>query len=224
MSSDKRDTPDSQQIVRKTNAPPARLAPQVPAEQEERRPERPQLRSKNNAPVIVKVSAPLSVRLAQLLWILSFLAGAAAIVYLSIIREDQIPLIAEMAENVDSSRPEGTYERAADIVYWSAFAFMVMILLMQLTALVSFTNRKPNIRWWQFTEWLIQVPVYLLIIRMVALEEKGELLTQLLLLQLILVILALLAGVLPKALAWSYRRQDVRRVEDTEGLTNPEKP
>lgn len=190
--------------------------------QEAHKPERPSLRSANNAPVLVKVPAPIPVRIAQVLWVSSFIAGAVGIIYLSIIREDQLPLISEMVEAVDSSRAEETYERAASTIFWSAFAVMVGLLLAQITFLVSFMNRKPGTRWWQFGSWIVQVPAYLLIIRMVALGDKGELLDQTLTIQLGLIALGLGFSVLPRSMAWSYRRHDVRQVDDPEGLTEPE--
>ena len=65
------------------NAPSARHPRQGPdglngASQTDR-PERPSLRSTNLPPVLVKHPPPLSVRLSQLLWAFSFVAGAVGI-------------------------------------------------------------------------------------------------------------------------------------------------
>lgn len=186
--------------------PPEGSAPLPPP-----RPERPGLRSTNHAPVLVKRPPPVPVRLSQLLWALSFVAGAIAVVLLVVIREDQLPLIAEAVRSVDGSRSDETYTSAAEIVFWGAFALTVTLLLVQVTLLVSFMGRRPGIRWWQFTTLVLQVLVYLLVLELVARGEHGPGLSQLLVSQVGLVAGALLLSTLPAALRWTAQRHDIRR-------------
>jgi hypothetical protein len=153
----------------------------------------------------------MSVRLSQLLWVLSFVAGGFGVVYYSIIREDQLPLIADAIRGVDPSRSDETYASAADIVYWSVFATMVTLLLIQITLLVSFMSRRQGIRWWQLSTLIAQALLYTLALELVAGGEKGVLLRQLSAAQCGLVLLALLASTLPAAIAWTARQHDVRR-------------
>ena len=72
-------------------------------------PPRPTLKSPNAPPVVIKQPPPFSVRLTQLLWVLSFLAGLLAVGFLVAVREDQLPLISEAVREVDGSRADGTY-------------------------------------------------------------------------------------------------------------------
>lgn len=174
-------------------------------------PERPTLASSNQPPVLVKQTAPFPVRLCQLLWALSFAVGGAAIVYFFIIRQDQLPLIADTIRAVNAERVEETYTRAADIVFWSIFAAMVSLLLVQITLLVSFMNRRPGVRWWQLTTLMGQALIFALADRLVTSGDKGESLHQLLAAQCVLVLSALLVSNLPVAIAWTARRHDVRR-------------
>jgi len=74
--------------------------------------------------------------------------GACAIVYLVIIRASQLPDIAKLVESVDDTRAEQTYSTTADIIFWSFFGVIVAIALVQIALLVSFSNRRPKIRWW----------------------------------------------------------------------------
>jgi len=174
-------------------------------------PERPSLAGKDAAPVLVKAPPPIVVRLAQVLWITSLLAGAAAVVYLFVIRQAQLPAIAEIVRRVDGSRAEGTYTAAADIVFWSIFTPVVAVILLQVLFQVSFSNRRPNVRWWQFGSVLFQAGIVLIAGELVAFGDRGLPLERILMVQLALAALGLLVSVLPPALRWSARGHDVRR-------------
>lgn len=178
-------------------------------------PERPPVARPSTAPVIVKLTPPFSVRLSQLCWILSFAVGGFAVVYLFVIRQTQLPLMADVIGGVVEGRSDETYASAADIVFWSVFGILVAVLLTQITLLVSFMSRRPHIRWWQLGTLLVQVIVTLLASEVVAIGESGESLFPVLLVQCGLVTLALLFGVLPRAMAWSARRHDIRHGPQT---------
>lgn len=174
-------------------------------------PPRPSLGGKEGAPVLVKLPAPFVVRLSQVAWVLSLIAGAAAVVYLFVIRQAQLPDIADLVRAVDDSRADDTYTVAADIIYWSVFGVLIAIIALQITFQVSFANRRPNVRWWLFGTFVVQCGVYLLAREMVAIGERGVPLNRLLQAQLALAAIGLLLSVLPPALKWSARRLDVRR-------------
>lgn len=176
-------------------------------------PQRPPLSNKQSAPVLVKVPPPFVVRISQLLWVLSLLVGGIAVVYLFIIRTQQLPDIADVVRNVDESRVEATYTTVADIIYWSIFGALVGLLLVQITLLVSFSSRRPNVRWWQLGTVFAHAGVFLLARELVAIGERGTPLTRMLLLQLGLAALGLLFSALPAALHWTARRHDVRRAD-----------
>lgn len=181
-------------------------------------PERPPVARPSTAPVIVKLTPPFSVRLSQFLWILSFAVGAFAVVYMFVIRQTQLPLIADLVRGVSEGRPEETYEAAADIVFWSVFGVLVALLLTQVTLLVSFMSRRPHVRWWQFATLLLQGVVVLLASEVVAIGESGDALVPILAGQCGLVALALLVSALPRAIAWSSRRHDIRRGSESPAL------
>lgn len=198
------DTSDSS-TPRRAAAPPPLAAENPDA------PPRPPLTSRNAPPVLVKQPPPFSVRLCQLLWVLSFAAGGIAVVYLFVIRQDQLPQIADAFRGVDASRAEETYTKAADIIYWSAFAAMVVVLVVQITLLVSFMNRREGVRWWQLATLIVQGLLFALALEFVANGDKGVLLRQVLIVQTGLVLLALLVSNFPGAIAWTARKHDVRR-------------
>jgi hypothetical protein len=174
-------------------------------------PERPPTGSPNAAPILTKLPPPFTVRLSQFLWVLSLLTGGIAVVYLFVIREDQVPLITEVVKGVAEGRSEETYTAAADILYWSVFAVMVSLLLIQIVLLVSFTNRKPNVRWWQLATVLGQIGLFLLSSEFFATGEHGPVLRQVLFAQWALAALALLFSSFRGALQWTARKYDVRR-------------
>jgi hypothetical protein len=180
-------------------------------------PERPTLSSPNTAPVLTKVPPPFTVRLSQFLWVLSLLAGGIAIVYLFVIREDQLPLISDAVRAVADGRSDETYAAAADIIFWSVFGISVALTLIQVVLLVSFANRKPHVRWWQLGTVVAQIVVFLLSLEIVAVGQNGPLVRQVLLAQWGLALLALLFGAFRNALAWTARRYDVRRAGDGGG-------
>jgi len=174
-------------------------------------PPRPSLANPNAAPVLTKVPPPASVRLSQLCWVLSFFAGGTAIVYCFIIRQKQLPLIADFARSVSEGRADATYTTAADIIFWSMFGVMVGVLLVQITLLVAFTNRRPNTRWWQLATFAAQTLLFVIGLELVAGGEDGVFLRQLLLAQCALALLGLLFSTMPGALRWTARGHDVRR-------------
>ncbi|MBB1511195.1 hypothetical protein H5398_12935 [Tessaracoccus sp. MC1679] len=176
-----------------------------------KRPERPALDNPNAAPVIVKQPPPFSIRVTQLLWVLGLVAGSVAVVYYFVVREDQLPLIIEAVRGVDGSRQDSTYATAADIIYWSAFWGLVALLLIQITLLVSFMNRKDGARWWMFFTVLGQAALYLVANELVAEGEHGEILRQMFAVQGGLVLLAILVSTFPGALRWTARKHDVRK-------------
>ncbi len=174
-------------------------------------PERPPLANPNKPPVIVKIPAPFFVRLSQLCWMVSLALGAFIVVYFFVIRETLLPLIQDVLKRNVEGRDDTTYAAAADIVYWAVFGAMVAILLVQITLLVSFSSRRPNVRWWQFGTFVVQVLLYLLALELVAFGEHGPQLRQLFIGQCALVLLGLLCSITPKALRWTARQHDVRR-------------
>ncbi len=191
-------------------------APQAAAPRREA-PERPPLASPNKAPVLTKVPPPFTVRLSQFLWVLSLLAGAIAVVYVFVIREDQLPLISDAVRAVAEGRSDETYTTAADIIYWSIFGIAVGLTLIQVVLLVSFSNRKPNVRWWQLGTVIAQILLFLLSLEIVAVGENGPLIRQVLLAQWGLALLALLFGAFRNALQWTARKHDVRRAGGGDG-------
>lgn len=174
-------------------------------------PARPPLTNPNAAPVMVKATPPFSIRFSQFLWIASFALGGFTAVYLFVIRKDLLPLITESAKTVTAGRSEQTYETAADIVFWVVFGALIAVLLVQITLLVSFMGRRPHMRWWQLLTFAVLGLLVLLSPEWVALGAQGEPLQPLLAGQAALVLLALLSSILPKGIAWSARRVDVRR-------------
>jgi len=165
----------------------------------------------NVAPVLVNMTPPFSVRMSQFFWILSFAIGGFTAVYYFIIRQEQLPLIADVVRGVTEGRSDEAYDTAAEIVFWIVFGVIVGVLLIQITLLVSFMGRRPRIRWWQLATLGVQVVLLLLSTEWVAIGDRGQPLQLLLAGQAALVLLALLSSTFPKAIAWSARQHDVRR-------------
>jgi hypothetical protein len=157
------------------------------------------------------MTPPFSVRMSQLFWILSFAIGGFTAIYYFILRQELLPLISERVRQVAEGRSDETYDAAADITFWIVFGAMIAILLIQITLLVSFMSRRPKIRWWQLATFGLQLVLLMLSTEWVALGERRESILFLLAVQAGLVLLALLCAVMPKAIAWTARRHDIRR-------------
>lgn len=192
-------------VVKVTPARPPFAAPTRDA------PLRPALYNKEGMPVLVKMPPPASVRLAMVCWILSLIAGAAGAAYLFIIRIPQLPEIADVFRDVEPDRADETYELAADIVFWSVFGVLVAVLLIQITLLVAFSNRRPRMRWWIFGSTILLGIVFVLSREIIMVTERGVPLERILLIQLALLVLGILLSILPGALRWTARKHDVRR-------------
>lgn len=174
-------------------------------------PSRPTLNQKAAPPVLVKMPPPFLVRLAQMLWILSLMTGVVGIVYAFIIRLQQLKPIEKLIKGVVPGRAAETYTSAAELLFWCVFGGMLVIILLEIVHLVSFGNRKPNVRWWQFGALMLQGVVLLLAHEYIAMGDRGQPLQLLLLAQFALAVLGFLVSLLPPALHWSARRYDVRR-------------
>jgi len=179
-------------------------------------PERPPTSSPNAAPVLAKLPPPFTVRLSQFLWVLSLLTGAIAVVYLFVIRKDQIPLLTEVVKGVVEGRSDETYTTAADIVYWCFFGTLLTLLLVQVVLMVSFSNRKPRVRWWQLATVIGQIGLFALSAEFFAEGPQGPVLRQVLLAEWALALLALLFSSFRSALQWTARRHDIRRAGESE--------
>lgn len=175
------------------------------------RPLRPELDSANGAPVIVKQPPPFLVRVSQLLWVLSLISGAVVVVYYFVVRQTQLPLIIEAIRQVDGSRKDETYTRAADIIFWAVFWCLIALLFFQISLMVSFLNRKDGVRWWQFFTILGQLAIFALANEMVAKGDHGPMLRQMFMLQGGLALLALLISAFPGPLKWTARKHDIRQ-------------
>ncbi len=173
-------------------------------------PPRPPVVHPSTAPVIATMPPPFAVRCAQLLWVVGIALGGFIAVYLFVIRETQLPLIADVVRAVTEGRPEETYESAADIIFWIFFTAIVLVVLMQITLLVSFMGRRRRIRWWQLATFLIMVCLLLFSRELVAVGERGSVLFPLLAIWCGIVLLALICSVLPPAMTWSARQYDLR--------------
>jgi hypothetical protein len=167
--------------------------------------------------VLTKRPPPFSVRLSQFLWSLSLLTGGVAVVYLFVIREDQLPIIADVARAVQEGRSEETYTAAADIIFWIVFGTALALLLIQIVLLVSFTNRKPHVRWWQLATVVGQIVLFLLSAEIFTTGEHAPVLRQVLFAQWALALLALLFSTFHGALQWTARKYDVRRAGSDDG-------
>lgn len=174
-------------------------------------PERPALTSSNLPPVVERKPPPITVRLCQLAWIFSIVIGAFAIVYAFIIRESQLPLLNDTIRKINDARADETYDLIADILFWALFGALVVVVMMNIIFLMSFMNRRPSIRWWQFTSILLLSFVVAMAFELLGKGERGLLLRQVLLVMLGLAVLALLLSLLPPVLRWSRARIDVRR-------------
>jgi hypothetical protein len=192
--------------VRRSPAPPPYEPPAKAA-----KPERPALHDKAAAPVLVKMPPPAAVRLAQISWVLSLIVGAIAVGYLFVIRQMIDPDVEAIVRGVDDTRPGETVSTAADIIFWCVFGALVTVLLVQITSLVSFNNRRNNARWWMLGILLFLAVSVLAARHFVAVGDRGIPLDRLLLIQLGLSGLGLLFAVIPAALRWTARKHDIRR-------------
>lgn len=174
-------------------------------------PARPSLVSDNAPPVLVKMTAPFSVRLSQFLWVMSSAVGGFALVYYFVVREDLVPLIADIARQVSAGRPNAVYDSASDIIFWTTFGVLAGTVFLQVVFLVSFMGRRPRIRWWQLATLVLLGAVVALAPEWVALGEPGEPIQPLLAAQTTVGLVALLVSVFPGALRWSARQHDIRR-------------
>lgn len=198
-------------VAVKADAAAVPAAKDTAAAAKDAKPGRPTLTGKEAAPVLVKLPPPFVVRLSQIAWFLSLIAGGVSIVYLFVIRQAQLPDIEELVRTVDGSRADATYTTAADILFWAVFTPAVAIVLAQIALQVSFAGRRANVRWWQFGSILFQGGVFLIARELVVFGERGLPLERIMLIQLGLAALGLLISLLPPALKWTARKHDVRK-------------
>jgi len=175
------------------------------------RPERPTLTSANHAPVVARVPPPFAVRLSQLAWVLSIAAGAFGVVYAFIVRTGQVELLTERVRALATDRPDEVLTSAAEIVYWSLFGALVVVVLVQIVSGVSFSGRRPGARWWMLGALLLLAVVLGFGFELTEPGTEAAPLPLVIALQGALGVVALLLAVLPPAIRWTARGVDIRR-------------
>ena len=174
-------------------------------------PERPPVVKVSSAPVVDHRPPPFLARLSQILWVFGIGLTAFTIVYMFIIRESQLELLIDLIRAIDDTRADETYATTADIIYWSLFGVLVLVVVMQLVMVMSMMNRRPGARWWLFGLLVVQTVVIGAIGQFLGGGERGELLQQVGTPTLALGGVGLLISLLPPVLRWSAARVDVRR-------------
>ena len=169
----------------------------------------------NTAPVLVKLTPPFSVRMSQLFWILSFAVGGVlrSSTCSSSARSSCRSSPMSPGASPRGARARPTRGRRHHLLV--VFGMMVAVLLVQITLLVSFMSRRPHIRWWQLADAGVQVILLLLSAGDGRDRRAGAAAAAIFLRRSSdSSLLALLASVLPQAIAWSARQHDVRRGRD----------
>jgi len=174
-------------------------------------PERPPLVKASSAPVVDNRPPPILARLSQIAWVGSIGFTGFMIVYMFIIRETQLPLLAALIRGIDDSRADETYDTATDIIFWTLFGTLVVLVVVQIIMLMSMMNRRPGARWWQTSSLALQTVAVGAVAEFLGEGERGQLLGQAGPVALGLGVAGLLISLLPPVLRWSAARIDVRR-------------
>lgn len=170
-------------------------------------PARPPVADDTRPPVLRKIPVPRLVGLARTLWILSFVAGGAA-VFIAFVSRDT--LVAELTETIGRLAPgysETEVASLVDVVYWASVAGLGLVITIEAILLGFVLNRRGGARWLQLPVLVLHTGVVLVASAFIAIGDWGTLVELLLVAGLVLAAAGWVLCLFPPANRW-FRMKD----------------
>lgn len=170
-------------------------------------PARPPIADDTKPPVLRKIPVPRLVKLARTFWVLSFVAGGAA-VFIAFVSRDT--LITELTETIGRLAPgysEDDVTALVDVAYWSSVAGLGLVITLEAILLGFVLNRRGGARWLQLPMLVLHAGVVLVATAFIAIGDWGVLVELLLVAGLVLAIAGWVLCLFPAANRW-FRMKD----------------
>ena len=178
---------------------------------EERRlpapPPRPGLSYSTPPPIPVTPPVPRIVRTARTLWVLSFAAGLAVLLGSYVARDSNLQRLRGVVAAMAAGSDTGSVDTATDIVFWGSLGALLLVTVLQASALAAALGRRNWARWVLLLLLAAHLPVLLLASAfLVPGGSEGSYVVMLWCAGLLLALAGLVLLFLPSAGAWLKRQ------------------
>lgn len=112
-------------------------------------PPRPEWSPRDPAPIgkIAPEPPPGAMRLAQFLWILSFLAGAACVFVVYLVRESQLEWLRETVREMSLDISPESFDNATSLIFWATVVAVSVVILIEVLLVSLVMLARGWARW-----------------------------------------------------------------------------
>lgn len=155
------------------------------------------------APIPGKAKPSPMIKAARSLWLASFAAGVAAVLFIVFAQEQRMEPLRKIVADLAPDRDAGTLDAVVALVFWGSLGAIALIILIEVLLLWAVMRRHGWARWTLVVVFLIHAGAALLADSFLAAPGDGGLHIRLLLLaQLALAFVATVMLLLPGTGAW----------------------
>lgn len=172
-------------------------------------PPKPDMSDSTPAPTRGPVPVSRTVKLAKLLWIVSFLSGLVVVVVTFMDRDIHLERLRALVTERDPSRNTETFEAVATIVFWGSLGGLLLVILIEAILLSIMMRRHSWARWALLMVLLLHAGVMVVASAfLIPPDDKGMYILLLLVTQTLLATAALIASLLPSSGVWFHPKQE----------------
>jgi hypothetical protein len=174
-------------------------------------PPRPQMSDLTPAPIVRPVHPGGAVKVARMLWLLSFAVGLVAVVIVFLSRDAQIDRLRDIVKDLEPDQATETLEAVATVVFWGSLGVVVIVIVIESLLLLLMMRGRAGARWALLFLVIVQAAAGVLASAfLVSSGGEGTAVFLLLAAALVLASAALVAGALPGAGTWFRAKHEAR--------------
>lgn len=176
------------------------------------KPPRPELSDASPAPVPVKVPLPRTMRVVQVLWLVSLAMGVAAVIFAVLSQDAHVEQLRQVVAELGTEQGEEAEQAAAAIAFWGSIAALALVVAVEAILVAVMLRGHGGARWALLALLPVHAVAMLLADAFLGLGDYGAVFSALLYGELLLAICAVVAGLLAGATAWFRSKQEARQL------------
>ncbi|MBT2587062.1 hypothetical protein [Arthrobacter sp. ISL-95] len=150
---------------------------------------------------------PGTMRLAQFLWVVSFLVGAGCIFIVYFVRESQLDWLRELVREASLDTSPETLDTITGLVFWASLGAVSLVILIEVFLVSTVMHARNWARWALVGVMLLHLAVTVLAgAFLVPPDNRGPFVLSFLAVQLIMALAATVTMFLPATAAWIKSR------------------
>ena len=166
-------------------------------------PPRPQMSDLTPAPIVRSVGPSGAIKVARILWLLSFAVGLLAVVFVFLSGNAQIGRLRDTVKDLKPDQTAETLKAVATVVFWGSLGAVILVIVIETFLLLLMMRGRRGARWALLFLVTMQAATGVLATAfLVSPGGEGNAVFLLLAAALVLASAALVAGAVPGANAW----------------------